>query len=165
MLKPTADIMLAKLIEIFAPLDARVLAGSQAWAKARVAALREFKNSDEGKSMRRDVWRYYDRLYDIAGGKIWYNVFNGHNTEGIEKFIEKNCIATADKRNSRILAKLKKTGVTAVESFTYANTADGFNGVFEVRTDAELKHINIDTILVGGYNVQCLHLRVLVNVK
>lgn len=35
----------------------------------------------------------------------------------------------------------------------------------EVNTESGIKRVKIETILAGGYNVQCLHYRTLVNVK
>ena len=163
-MKTTAAI-LAKLDEIFAPMDAEVLAASQVWAKGRVAALREFKASDEAKELRRDQWKYYGRLHAIAGGKTWYNVFDGRSASMIEEFIEKNCAATVAKRNATIAAKLEKAGVTEAVSEQFTYTKDGFDGVFVVNTDAGTKRVKINTIRAGGYNIQCLHLRVLVSVK
>lgn len=157
--------ILEKLNEVFAPMDAEVLAATQKWAQERVAALREFKQSDEAKELRRDQWKYYDRLFAIAGGKTWYNVFDGRNAAMIAEFVEKNCAATVAKRNASIAAKLNKAGVTEVIDQEFAHTSDGFNGVFRVNTDAGTKRVSIDTIRAGGYNIQCLHLRVLVHVK
>lgn len=83
----------------------------------------------------------------------------------IEEFIEKNCAATVAKRNATIAAKLEKAGVTEVVSEQFTYTKDGFDGVFVVNTDAGMKRVKINTIRAGGYNIQCLHLRVLVSVK
>ena len=162
----TAKIV-AKLNEVFAPMDAEVLEASQEWAKGRVQAIREFKASEEGQAMRRNFESdYYGNLHAIAGGEAWYNVFDGRDAAMIEKFVTKNCKTIADKRNACIAAKLKKAGVTEVvlsEGFT--KTRDGFNGVLIVNTDAGKKRATINTIRAGGYNVQCLHLRILVKVK
>lgn len=163
-MKTTAAI-LVKLNEIFAPMDAEVLAASQVWAKGRVAAVREFKASDEYQAMRRDQHRLYSRLFDLAGGKTWYNMFDGRNATMIEEFVEKNCAAIVAKRNATIAAKLEKAGVTEVVSEEYARTRDGFDGVFVVETNAGRKVVTINTIRAGGYNIQCLHLRVLVKIK
>ena len=107
----------------------------------------------------------YDRLHEIAGGKTWYNVFNGRNTKLVEEFMVKNCEMTAKKRNASIAKKLEKAGVTEVLSEEFHRTNDGFNGTFVVDTDKGHKTVTVETILAGGYNIVCLHLRVLVRVK
>lgn len=152
---------------ILAPMDAEVLEASKLWAKGRVAALKEFKASEEYKVLNaKGAWGgVYDKLFAIAGGKTWYNVFDGRNATMIEEFVEKNCKAIAQKRNASITAKLVKAGVSEVMSHSYTHTKDGFDGTFVVNTDKGRKVVTINTIRAGGYNIQCLHLRVLVHVK
>lgn len=152
---------------ILAPMDAEVLEASKLWAKERVAALKEFKGSEEYKVLNaKGAWGgVYDKLFAIAGGKTWYNVFDGRNATMIEEFVEKNCKAIAQKRNASITAKLVKAGVCEVMSQSYTHTNDGFDGTFVVNTDKGRKVVTINTIRAGGYNIQCLHLRVLVHVK
>lgn len=155
--------IVAKLNEIFAPMDTQVLENTQAWAKARVKAISEFKKSDEYKTLRGSS--LYEKLFALAGGKTWYNVFDGRNASMIEECVVKHCAAVALNRNKSIEAKLVKAGVSEVISETFTHTNDGFNGVFVVMTDAGKKVVTIQTILAGGYNIQCLHMRVLVKVK
>ena len=150
-----------KLNEIFADMDAKVLASTQEWAKGRVKAINEFKKSPEFKTCDRP----YQKLFDIAGGKTWFNMFDGRNASMIEECVVKHCAAVTRKRNESIEAKLTKASVTEVISENFIHTNDGFNGIFAVNTDAGKKIVTIDTILAGGYNVQCLHLRVLVKVR
>lgn len=157
--------IIASLEEIFAPMDAEVLEASKAWAAGRVQALRDFKASEEYKTISRDPWKAYARLHAIAGGKTWYNVFMGRNAAMIDEFMVKNCAAIAANRNASITKKLEAAGVTEVVSQEYTRTSDGFNGVFVVNTDAGRKTVRVETIRAGGYNIQCLHLRVLVKVK
>lgn len=159
------ETLLNNLNEVFAPMDAEVLVASQAWAKGRVTALREYKMSDEYKEQRLDQHKLYARLFAIAGGKTWYNAFDGRSLSMIEELMVKNCESIVKKRNAAIVAKLEKAGVTEVVSETYNRTKDGFDGVFVINTDAGRKVVTINTIRAGGYNIQCLHLRVLVKVK
>jgi hypothetical protein len=154
--------IIAKLNDIFADMDAKVLEGTQQWAKGRVKDIKEFKQSEEWKTSGTDK---YQKLFGIAGGKSWYNMFDGRNASMIEECVVKHCAAVARKRNESIEAKLVKAAVTEVISETFTHTNDGFNGVYVVSTDAGKKVVTIDTILAGGYNIQCLHLRVLVKVK
>lgn len=154
--------------KIFIEMDAKVLEESKVWAQGRCAAIKEFKDSSEFRNEQgriTDTYKYYARLFAIAGGKTWYNALGTVYNDRVEAFIVKNCKATAEKRNAMIARKLEKAGVTAVSSTTYTRTKDGFNGAFEVETDAGNKMVAIDTIYAGGHNVQCLHLRVLVKVR
>lgn len=151
-----------QLNEVFVDMDARVLESSKKWVLERRDAMYEFLDSAEAKEMK---MQKYQKAFDIAGGKTWYNVINGNDVESILAFVEKNCKAVATKRNASIAKKLEKAGVTEVISQEFERTNDGFNGVFGVMTDAGAKRVIIETIYAGGYNVQCLHLRVLVKVK
>lgn len=160
-----ATTIISRLNEVFAPMDAEVLAAAQEWAKGRAQAIREFKASDEYQAIRFDPYRLYARLHGIAGGKTWYTVFNGNSLTNIAEFVMKNCAAVAAKRNASIATKLAKAGVTEVISEEFTHTHDGFNGVFVVGTDAGRKTVTVDTIRAGGYNIQCLHLRVLTKVR
>lgn len=55
--------------------------------------------------------------------------------------------------------------MTEVVSKEFDMTTDGFNGVFVINTNNGVKRVFIETVYAGGYNIQCLHLRVLVKVK
>lgn len=158
MLNPITDIM-NQLDVVFSEMDLRVLEESKKWALERQAALYEFLESDESKN------NNHQKAFDIAGGKTWYNVFYCNDEEYIFNFITKNCKSIASKRNASITKKLEKVGVKSIVSIELNSTADGFNGVFHINTDVGFKKVTIETVYAGGYNIQCLHLRVLVKIK
>jgi hypothetical protein len=156
------DQMIAALEAEFAATDAAFVADSQAWAKGRAQALRDFRASAEAQAMRRDQGRYYDRLFNIAGGKSWFNLIDGRSAAGVEEVVAKNCAAVIRARNARIAAKLQSVGAVEVTGSTFAHSKDGFDGTFVVLTDAGKKWITINTIFAGGYNIQCRHQRTLI---
>lgn len=157
---------------IFVEADATVLTASIAWAAERVAAIKAFNNDPEMIELRKDrnidqygYRGFYGKRWAVAGGKTWYNVFHGRNAEMINEFMTKNCAATAEKRNANIVKKMIKAGVTEILSSDYIKTSDGFTGTFRFNTDAGEKVCTIRTIWAGGYNIQCLHMRILVRVS
>lgn len=159
--------IIKSLDEVFAPMDAEVLAATLVWAEERTAAVAAWRATDEAKALAhsRDSWAYYGRIFHLAGGKSWYQALNGRNQAGRAEVVTKNCAAVAAKRNAGIARKLQAEGVTSVESTTYTRTKDGFDGTFVVLTDAGRKVVTVNTIRAGGYNIQCLHLRVLTKVR
>ena len=156
-----------KLDEIFKPLDEKVLAASKQWAKERQQAIFDFQKTDEYEELRgvKNTWKRYERLFAIAGGKGWYQVFTSYSGDNLENYMTKNCEAITKKRNSNIATKLVKSGVTEVINEEFSHTNNGFNGLFVVNTDNGQKKVTISTIYAGGYNIQCLHLRVLTKIK
>lgn len=168
--------IIESLNEILAPMDAKVLEASIIWGEERRIALK--KLHDEISPAHRDAIRrirgsrgpegadeYYARLNACAGGEAWCRVFQGSSAQDVEIAMTEHCAKTALKRNDSIVKKLQKAGVVQVIENTFAETPDGFNGTFVVMTDQGQKTVTIKTVYSGGYNIQCLHLRVLVKVK
>ena len=152
-----------QLNEVFVEMDQRVLEESKKWALERCEAMYNFLDSAEAKAMSSS--EKYLKAFEVAGGKTWYNKFYGNDESTILAFIEKNCKAIANKRNNSIAKKLEKAEVTEVIESQIVHTNDGFNGFFMINTNKGSKKVTIETVYAGGYNIQCLHLRVLVKVK
>lgn len=149
----------ATLTAFFAEADAKVLADSIVRIEANFQRAVAFQNSDEAKVL--DTWTRYSRIFNLAGGKTWWQALSGRNQAGRAELITKNCAAVAAKRNQTIINKLAKNGITEIGSAEVVRTSDGFNGIFKVAG----KRVEIRTIYAGGYNIQCLHLRVLTYVN
>jgi hypothetical protein len=162
MTNPVETLMIG-LEAMMSEFDATVLVDSQAWATGRMAAVAAWE-AENPEWHRRSPWETYPKLHAIAGGKTWYGVFvNG--AKYTEQFVIKNCAAVVKSRNAKIAVKLTKAGITEIKNAEVVRREDGFNGVYSVGTTAGEKQITIKTILAGGHNIQCLHHRVLVNVK
>jgi hypothetical protein len=85
--------------------------------------------------------------------------------KAVIEFCKKNSAARAAKRAAKIAKDLAKLNVLTVESSEVVRENGGFDGVYRVTTDKGDKMVRINTIYAGGYNIQCLHTRVLVSVK
>ena len=77
------------------------------------------------------------------------------------EFVAKNVAKMIANRNDRIVKALNKNGVTEIPEFNLLHGSNGFEGAFKVAG----YWVTINTILAGGYNIQCLHQRTLVKVK
>ena len=164
----TTAAILETLTAAFADIDAADLAKEIESALARKIELREYKASDAYTTTVRNYKTAslaFDKCYSIAGGKGWYDVLTNNGENGVIEFCKKNSAARAAKRAAKIAKDLAKLNVLTVESSEVVRDNGGFDGVYRVTTDKGDKTVRINTILAGGYNVQCLHTRVLVSVK
>jgi hypothetical protein len=108
---------------------------------------------------------YYSGLFAAVGGKGWYELLNGNSHSMIIEKLTKKHNATVAARNAKIAKKfdsLEINEVTTSES-TYSN--GNFFGTWVLNTNKGKKVIEIEVIVAGGYNIQCMHNRVLCKVK
>jgi hypothetical protein len=162
------DQMMIGLNESFKDLDAKVLENTITWAIERQEKLQEFLDSDQYKNSGRGYrqsFECYDEMFRICTGKGWYQKMRGSGKENLANHCKEYCERTILNRNAAIMKKLTKANITEVVSSKFSYSNDGFNGVFSVETNTGAKTITINTVYAGGYNVQCLHLRILVKIR
>jgi hypothetical protein len=159
------EVILNKLDEILAPMDANYYEESYKSALERRAKYYDYINSDEYKDRSVNYAERHAKSLAIAGGKVWKEMFEW----GVEEMavrIKKRCDASAKARNAKIAKKLEASGIVSVEGVEFANSSNGFEGRFHIVCNGGIvKKVSIDIIIAGGYNIQCAHYRVLCNVK
>ena len=142
----------------FANLNADMLARQLAWAYKRHAAVAAVIEELSPKRRKMGEWAYYDAVFAAAGGKTWFNLLtSGRLLENVTKNVD----AIIKNRDAKIIAALKKVGVTEIAPFDLVHTSDGCEGTFDI----DGHRVTIKTILAGGYNIQCLHQRTTVKVS
>jgi len=156
----TLNTLATEIQTALATFDAKWKEGQVAWFAERKQALKNYQDSEEGKADRKaSLWGYYKKMWEISGGKTYFSMYAND--------FEKHCDRTIKSRNERIAHKIIKSGDenTSVDSGNIIYTNDGFHGLFALNTSTGKKSIDIRTIMAGGYNIQCFHLRTLIKVK
>lgn len=149
--------MLDQIKIAFADIDKKMHENQMAWAMGRMDALKEYSENYNRKT----GGAFATGAIEVSGGKTWYKIFMGRNKQMVAEYIVKNVEALIEKRNDRIVAALTKKGITEIPAFEIKHNGEGYEGEFQIGEHL----VTITTILAGGYHIQCLHQRTLVNVK
>jgi hypothetical protein len=149
--------MQKQLDKAFAELNKIMFARQIAWAKSRKEAMIEAEKKHVAENGFKGLT---EAKIEAAGGKTWYGIFNGRNWSQIAELVERNVENMIAKRDARIIKALNKKGIEEISDFELTHTSNGYEGYFNVDGHT----VKIETILAGGYNIQCLHQRTLVKV-
>ncbi|MGL5736662.1 MAG: hypothetical protein ACRCYS_17500 [Beijerinckiaceae bacterium] len=158
----------------FAQVNADILARQTAWFEERNAAVRAYYKSEERKAVLPEFNKTSRKEYEaarkadtakleaMAGGKTWLAaIWCNPTEENRATYIGKNVKGLIYRRDSQILKALESKGIKEIPDFELVQVGDGLEGVFMVAGH----RISIRTILAGGYNIQCLHMRTLVKIS
>ena len=154
--------LLEKLTAAFAEADAKSIAGipeevqhTREWYRNAYAKLREeFPINSQNRN------RFYSELNRIASKQIQEDMtwsFDDH----VER-VTKRTKRTHENRNKRIAQKFEKAGIADIDSDDLVVIyGEDFCGEWVI----DGHRVKLDVIWAGGYNIQCLHCRVLCSVK
>ena len=155
--------LLKQITAVFAEVDAKSIAAipeevkeSRKWYRTQCAKLHEEFPLSKGDN----YGKFWGALYRIATKQeIEDNDWSLDNH--VERVI-KRTKRTQESRNKRIAQKFEKAGIANIESNDLVVVyGEDFRGEWII--DGHL--VKLDVIWAGGYNIQCLHCRVLCKIK
>lgn len=150
----------------FVKFDDLVLVDTIEWFKAAYLRLQEVKDSFPQRKNQQAILAYYAKAFDVCGGKGNYGLLRDYGCgDRLVEQLKKSHDFKILKRNTKIAKKLIDADITEITETEIAYTKNGFDGYFLVRTNLGTKRVCVNTIIAGGYNIQCTHYRVLVTIK
>ena len=149
--------LITKLEQAFAKCDAYYLEQIPAQVEEMVNSwsdiMKKYYDTHE-----RSEWKYLTCPY----GAVFQKKYNFYN---LKDHIKKDIKETKQKhkaRNEKIAKKLEQAGVTDIDAINFEiEYGNDFIGSWII----DGYKVTIKVIFAGGYNIQCLHNRVLCNVK
>tara|TARA_R100001015_G_scaffold16936_1_gene8934 strand:+ start:67 stop:651 length:585 start_codon:yes stop_codon:yes gene_type:complete len=183
----TIERVAKELGKALAPTDTIYIDRLVVYYEARHKAMRDFIKEKSAFD-----YSYYKELHAVSGGVTLYNQLqyepapynatqdknspeydptkplfgydeNGRNPR-VKELAIKNAKKTLKARDAKLGVKLEKIGVTKIVDSKVNYTTDGFHGSYKVGTNSGDKKIVLQTIVAGGYNIQCAHYRTLINI-
>ena len=163
--------MLNQINKAFADLDEKMHISAIEFVKDKRAnfsakyAEREAQLKEKIANGELHPTRKYQLLFEwkvnYYGSQAMMNIIEHRSLQDALDMAQKNVQGKIDRRNAQIINALTKKEVTEIPEFELVEYSNGLEGYFDV---AGYK-VHIRTILAGGYNIQCLHARTLINIK
>ena len=144
------------------------------WVKGqcrRIQDLNDFKSTEEYKSIKSSVIadikctssdnKFY-KLLNLGYTKKEIQISKNYNTKQIIELFKKESNHKMERVDIAVNKKLTNLNITNIKELNISDGYDGFiEGSWIINTiDNNSYKFGFETILAGGYNIQCLHVRV-----
>lgn len=164
-IKPVFQSITASLAEFDAELLARQLVDVTAQHSAFMVIIGAKVGSDEYTSRVRNTDFWFEAVKAAQISLDLIPAFRYRELDDVLKMHKSGFEMRCLQRNYKIAKRLVSIEIKAVTDTKVVSAANGFDGFFTVETAKGSKLITVNTIFAGGYHIQRLHERVLINVK
>jgi hypothetical protein len=125
-----------------------------------IKKIREIRESDLFRSFTNEYQRY-DHLFSLGYGKGHIEMNRSFSLDELTVRLKKDAESSLGKIDVAVSKKASKIDIASVELICIGKSYDQFiEGSWEL-TDVSGKKcvLSFETLLAGGYNIQCLHIR------